>query len=159
MKSNSVRLTNEIVGPKLSCLLSFRRCTYLSTLVYDLILTPQTAAKNERDHYKTEEAVIENPLKWWKNKERFPGLATLVKRYLPITATSVPLETAFSLVGHMLIAKGLAIFQKIKLLYQHCSHPSGGSDWCLSIRDQIIIIVQPHFSESIQLCIRDVYYL
>ena len=50
--------------------------------------------------------MIENPLEWWKkNKERFPGLATLAKRYLAITATSVPSERAFSLVGHIVNAK------------------------------------------------------
>ena len=40
-----------------------------------------------------------------KNKERFPGLATLAKRYLTITATSVPSEKTFSLAGHIVNAK------------------------------------------------------
>ena len=56
-----------------------------------------------------EEHVIsreEDPLTWWcANNKHYPGLAKLAKRYLCITATSVPSERLFSKAGELVSHK------------------------------------------------------
>lgn len=45
----------------------------------------------------------EDPLAWWKaNETKYPRLAILTRRYLSITATSVPSERVFSVAGLIL---------------------------------------------------------
>ena len=41
------------------------------------------------------------PLKWWQlNGVHYPCITVLARKYLAISATSVPSERAFSLTGH-----------------------------------------------------------
>ena len=76
-------------------------------------LTPQTRAKKEIDHYRTEEPVIKNPLEWWKGLKN----GSLAKRYLAVTATSVPSERALSLAGHIINAKRSCLFpENVRML-------------------------------------------
>ena len=46
--------------------------------------------------------VDSNPLVWWKQyAARFPCLDQVVRRYLPMPATSVPVERLFSVAGQV----------------------------------------------------------
>ena len=48
----------------------------------------------------------EDPLQWWqKNKNTFPHLANVVKKYMAIPATSVPSERLFSVAGNIVTDK------------------------------------------------------
>lgn len=67
-----------------------------------------TAAKrkpvDEVIHYSQENTpdINTNPLEWWKlNGSRYPGLLTLVLKYLGIPGTSTPSERIFSKAGEI----------------------------------------------------------
>jgi len=49
---------------------------------------------------------VGDPLVWWKNNQKhYPWLAQLARKYFCIPATSVPLERAFSVSGHIVKEK------------------------------------------------------
>lgn len=46
-----------------------------------------------------------DPLAWWKsNEHKYPHIAKLAQRYLPVQDTSVPSERVFSTVGNIVTA-------------------------------------------------------
>ena len=50
------------------------------------------------------------PLQWWKlNAACYPCVSVLARKYLSISATSVPSERAFSLTGHLVNEKRAAL--------------------------------------------------
>ncbi|KAL2095544.1 hypothetical protein ACEWY4_007692 [Coilia grayii] len=61
-----------------------------------------TAGEEVRNYLQTQQIpTMQNPLQWWApNKDRFPSLAKLCKRYLAVPATSTPSERIFSLAGN-----------------------------------------------------------
>ena len=62
---------------------------------------------NEISHYLSSNIRNDvNPFKWWdENKNNFPILTKLAKKYLCISATSVASERLFSDVGNIITAK------------------------------------------------------
>lgn len=69
-------------------------------------VTPSQKASLEVAQYTGDQLITDNPLVWWKhNSRRFPILSKLARTYLPIPATSVPSERAFSIAGHIANAK------------------------------------------------------
>ncbi len=68
------------------------------------ILQKRARAGEELARYLQEETIdtSDDPLAWWRNNEaRYPLLATVVKRYLCICATSTPSERVFSAAGNI----------------------------------------------------------
>ena len=71
-----------------------------------LMITSTQKACAEVARYSDEPSTQEDPLTWWKsNAFRYPLLINVVKKYLPIPATLVPSERAFSSAGHIVNAK------------------------------------------------------
>lgn len=73
-------------------------------------LFPSNAVVNQKelDEYYGEVPINKNlcPLQWWQNNEqRYPKLASLVKMYLQVPATSTPSERVFSTAGSLISAK------------------------------------------------------
>ena len=62
---------------------------------------------NEISHYLSSNIRNDvNPFKWWdENKNNFPILAKLAKKYLRVSATSVASQRLFSDVGNIITAK------------------------------------------------------
>ena len=62
---------------------------------------------NEISHYLTSNVRNDdNPFKWWNdNKDSFPILAKLAKKYLCVSATSIASERLFSDIGNIITAK------------------------------------------------------
>ncbi|KAG7491382.1 hypothetical protein MATL_G00003060 [Megalops atlanticus] len=68
-------------------------------------LVRQTKCEEELCRYAAEKTIPlnENPLTWWRsNKERFPHLHRVARKYLGIVSTSVPPAQAFSKAGKVL---------------------------------------------------------
>ena len=55
--------------------------------------------------YAGEIQVKEKPLRWWHFHDTYPNLALLARKYLSVSATSVPCERAFSTAGHIVNRK------------------------------------------------------
>ncbi len=71
-----------------------------------LTITGYQKARAEVSLYSSEPSTTEDPLQCWNaNSFRYPLLSGLVKKYLPIPATSVPSERAFSAAGHIVNKK------------------------------------------------------
>jgi hypothetical protein len=87
-----------------------------------ITVTPTSSATIELRQY-IEEAVIpreSDPLEWWKIREiLYPTLAKLAKKYLCITATSVPSERIFSKSGQIISEKRSRLSPKLveKMLF------------------------------------------
>ena len=63
-------------------------------------------AKKEIGKFISQEAISNNPLKWWlENGKYFSQLLRLARKYLCVPATSVLSERAFSIAGHVVNAK------------------------------------------------------
>ena len=68
-----------------------------------------------------------NPFKWWnENKQRFPVLAILARKYLSIPATSVPSERLFSDAGNNMTNKRTCLnpkfFQEILFIKKNSKY-------------------------------------
>ena len=72
----------------------------------------------EVSKYIGEDVTLANPLTWWsQNSTRYPGLSCLAKKYLCISATSVPAERAFSRAGHIVSMKrACLLLENVSLL-------------------------------------------
>ena len=78
--------------------------------------------------YKSEPSITldECPLKWWSNHQYvYPKLAIMTRKYLCITATSVPSEQLFSTAGNIVTAKRGALLPENveKLIFLHDNLP------------------------------------
>ena len=68
-------------------------------------ITRKSRLQMEMDLYQMDPLanIRSNPLNWWKlNQDRLPILAKLAKRFLGISASSVPCERLFSTAGNII---------------------------------------------------------
>lgn len=87
--------------PRVSLPAKKRLCSYILGDVVDLTCEDLSQKTNELQDFVQEKVRLADPLQWWKlNAPRFPRLAKLAKRYLPIPATEVASERIFSTAGN-----------------------------------------------------------
>ena len=91
--------------------------------------THKDILQSEMLRYKTEPpiSVDRNPLQWWATHSYvYPNLSIMARKYLCITATSVPSEQLFSTAGNVVSAKRNALLPENveKLVFLHDNLPS-----------------------------------
>jgi hypothetical protein len=93
-------------------------------LLLDDDATVENAAECARYEAEPCISVDENPLLWWKGKQKtFPKLAMLARRYLQVQATSASSERLFSSFGHVFEDKRMSLdaCAAEKIIFLHCN--------------------------------------
>ena len=78
------------------------------------VRTPTVDATVEVDQYMKQKNIArkEDPLVWWQNKNVYPNLQYLARKYLSVPATSVSSERLFSKAGELISARRSTLKEK-----------------------------------------------